>query len=210
MNDEQDDYNEDAELVIGCLYQLTSPEPDDDRFRILDAIAYHTSNLFTHDVWRELRSGKLSEELSRNLLESPVAPVLLAYIVSSLVAYNDSNGVFTEDLMAPTSLKRQVLAEAFSLVGKQGESFPPIGERIALGLKFQRYLTWELDAEAKKFDVVPDKAAKSARDRAFKRTFKGEYGEDYLSFDDTHKSRMRKLRWQLAHITSGFRSSEGG
>lgn len=201
MTQEASDRDVDAQMVVACIQELMHDDPHDDRFRIFGALAHHTENLFDKHLRLELAAGQLSDEARHALLGNPAAPFLLAYMVHCLQRFS---GTFSDDCTPTTAEKRQALADSFGLVGKPGENLPTMEKRLALGLMFQGMLSRALDAEAAKSSPLSDRAAKAARTSALRQAFQAVYGEAYVYDDDTHKTRMKTLKAQLAHIQAGF------
>jgi hypothetical protein len=184
--------SEDAEIIRDCIADLMRDDPGDDRFRIFDAICYHTENLFGAGV-----PLSMTPEDEEWLLGRPGAAALLGYFVNALVAYNAVNGREKEHPdFATTSAKREALASAFRLVNKKGERHRPIDELMAEDLYFERLLGRTTSSELAK-GGSRESAIRAGRAQALKEFFYKKYGHRYVEDDDSDRSRMKLIRKQF-------------
>jgi len=191
--------DEDANAIAGCINELICG-PKDDRFRTLEAVAYHAENLIGDNIHPTRFMQYVADPAFRaRLLSNPAAVPLLLYMFIALERFNGSSS----EVGASAADRRKAYADAFFLTGRQGEQWAPIGDRMALDMRFRASMNNALATDAVASIVSKKRRWTTAKNIALRETYEQEHGHSYDSNDDTHKSRMKVIRTTLRDIGSG-------
>lgn len=192
-------YDEHTAIIEQCISELVS-KPNDDRFRFLEAIAFHADEAFREDLSPHRFIEHLRDAaLRKRLLKHPATVPLLLYLLMALDRFNSVSG----DVGPSSSERRKSYADAFFLTGKQGEKWPPTGEQALINFWFQQALDKALTDDSVGEEVNWKQWWERAKNSALRTTYKRHYKHDYDSDNDTHKGRMKGIRVSIEQAGGG-------